>query len=88
MPFPALYLLLLMPCWQDINQMDNCDLCGRFVGCGGSFAMIFDFVKMEPSHDIARCKKCTETIEPAQSNARPYNKEMSQYQWVLTKKDF
>jgi hypothetical protein len=64
-------------------NVNNCDACGRFVGMGGSFAMIFDFVAMEPSHEIFRCKKCTETIGPCCSNARPADENMKPYQWIL-----
>lgn len=60
----------------------RCDDCGRFMSLSGgaSSARMYDFVAMEPSYDHARCRKCTETIGPVQSNARPANGDMSPYQ--------
>lgn len=62
---------------------NNCDMCGRFVGKGGSFAHHYDFVAMEPDYDIGRCKKCTETHGPCLSNARPHDGNMKPYEWII-----
>jgi len=57
----------------------NCSRCGRFMS-KGSWAYIYDFVAMEPSHDIQHCEKCTSDGFPALSNARPFDGDMSPYQ--------
>jgi hypothetical protein len=57
----------------------KCTDCGRFCS-RGTWALIFDFVAMEPSHEHFRCERCVDRLGPAGSNARPRNGDMSPYE--------
>lgn len=59
----------------------RCDDCGRFASTdGASAANIYDFVAMELSHEHFRCRRCTERLGPAVSNARPWDGDLAPYQ--------
>jgi len=62
----------------------KCDCCGRFMKCadGASWAEIYDMVGMGLDHEILRCAECTQRLGPAESNARPYDGNMTPYQGV------
>lgn len=61
----------------------NCDICGRFVGRGGSWAHKYDMVAMGLSHEAYRCRSHTRSVGPIQSNARPHDSDMSPYQGIF-----
>ncbi len=60
----------------------KCDDCGRFMRCDdrATWADQYDFVAMECIYQHFRCARCTEAMGPVQSNARPYNGDMSPYE--------
>lgn len=62
----------------------QCDDCGRFMNRkGASWAHIYDFVGMGLDREHFRCAGCTERLGPAQSNARPHDGNMQEYQGVF-----
>jgi len=65
-------------------QTEKCDKCGKIAQMckGSSYACIFDFAAMEPSHDNFRCLDCTEKHGQTLSNAMPSNDDMSPYQRI------
>ena len=60
----------------------KCDDCGRFMSAmsDASWAIIYDFVQMEPIREHWRCKRCTIDLGAVTSNARPYNGDMRGHQ--------
>lgn len=67
-----------------MSDLDSrCDRCQRMVFMTekkASWAERFCFVRMEPSHMILRCSRCTRKIGRALSNARPYDGNMRSYE--------
>lgn len=62
--------------------MLKCDDCGKFMGKPGSWAEIYDFVGMQLDHTHFRCERCTEHLGPVETNAKPWNGDLSSYQGV------
>ena len=60
----------------------QCNDCGKFMK-DGTWAEIYDYVNMSLEYDHYRCRRCTEKLGPAKSNARPRDGDMSQYQGVI-----
>ncbi len=67
--------------------MENpqCSSCGKFMRpeAPASWASIFDRVGMCLDHEAYRCGQCTVSLGPIQSNATPYDGDMSPYQGVF-----
>ncbi len=64
--------------------MNKCEKCGKFFKWFSkwSWAMIYDLHHMQPDGEIYRCEKCTDEYGQVQSNASPYNKDMTPYQGI------
>ncbi len=60
----------------------RCDDCGRFVGEAASWAAIYDFKTYEQIYEHQRCPRCTEKLGSVESNAQPYNGDMSPFQGI------
>lgn len=63
--------------------MLKCDDCGRFMSeAGSTWAEIYDFAAMCLDRTHHRCKRCTEKLGPAKSNAKPCSGDMTPYEGV------
>ena len=60
----------------------RCDDCGRFFRPDerATWAEIYDMIGMGLDRERHRCALCTESLGPAQSNARPHDGDLSPYQ--------
>ena len=63
----------------------KCSTCGRFMGWRepkSSWVEIYSG-RSGLDREYYRCQSCTEKLGPAESNAAPYDKDMSSYQEVF-----
>lgn len=60
----------------------RCKTCGRFIGYNSGWSWALTFSLFELDCEIFRCEKCTDEYGIIQSNAKPYDDDMSQYQGI------
>lgn len=62
----------------------KCDICGKFIKFKTmySWAIIYSFPYGGIEKDVFRCETDTQKYGPVQSNAKPYNNDMSPYQGI------
>lgn len=60
----------------------KCDRCGQFIKVlsNWSWASIYDISGFCLDREDFRCEKCTNKYGAIESNARPYDRDMSPYQ--------